>query len=341
MAGYVGKKAAAPILIERIRKQEAYAGGYYTGITTICDGKMNLAKLTGALSDLLEKTDGKNFSGNLGIIHSRSNAGGGDNWAQPFVSDFDGKPYLAYAATGSNGFFKGNLREYEKIARSLHEGGRIMHSYLTGIESEHYPQLADGAYLHISDVMCHIIASNKERGDDGAQAMAKAFCKMPAEIVGLSINTDEPDAISFARIDAPLYVSFASHGAYVASMPDKFPGDASEAVLIPACSSGKIYADHVEITPFSAPLSVKPMDTESRIRAYGALKGALEKNELDFWQCVDAVDTVLDGYEGYSDYPLTYEALQTLDKQGVLKKRTVIREGANETVTAPQYLFKI
>ena len=342
IAGYVGKNTAAPILIELIRNQEAYAGGYYTGISTVHNGKMYLKKLTGSLKELLEKTDAASLKGTLGIIHSRSNAGGGDNWAQPFVSDRNGEKFLAYAATGSNGFFKGNLKEYERIARRLYGSGRKMYSYLTGIESEHYPKLSDGAYLHISDVMCHLIASNKEQGLDGASSMAKAFCEMPAEIVGLTVNTDENDVISFARMDAPLFVSFAPHGAYVASMPDKFPSDAGEVIYIPACTSGKIYSDHLEIIPFEkAPLNVKPMDQESAMNAYNALKNALEREELDLWQCVDAVDTVLEGYDGYSDYPLTYQALHTLEAQGLLKKRLVTVDGAREGITAPQYLFKV
>ena len=125
-------------------------------------------------------------------------------------------------------------------------------------------------------------------------------------------------------------------------MPDKFPEDAGEVIYIPACTSGKIYSDHLEITPFEkAPLKVKPMDQESTINAYNALKAALEREELNFWQCVDAVDTVLSGYDGYSDYPLTYQALQTLEAQGLLKKRLITVEGARENITAPQYLFKV
>ena len=40
IAGYVGEKRAAPILIEMMKKQEGFAGGYYTGIATIHKGKI-------------------------------------------------------------------------------------------------------------------------------------------------------------------------------------------------------------------------------------------------------------------------------------------------------------
>ena len=38
IAGYVGNKPAAPILLEMLRNQEGLAGGYYTGIATRHEG---------------------------------------------------------------------------------------------------------------------------------------------------------------------------------------------------------------------------------------------------------------------------------------------------------------
>ena len=53
IAGYIGSKQATPILIDLIKKQEAYAGGYYTGLAVLDNGKLQNAKLTGALKDFL------------------------------------------------------------------------------------------------------------------------------------------------------------------------------------------------------------------------------------------------------------------------------------------------
>ena len=35
IAGYVGTKQAAPILLDMLKKQEGYGGGYYSGIATM------------------------------------------------------------------------------------------------------------------------------------------------------------------------------------------------------------------------------------------------------------------------------------------------------------------
>src|SRR5690554_4670985 len=103
IAGYVGYRRAAPILIEMMKKQEGFGGGYYTGIATLHENKLYYAKVVGGVSELLKNTDAENLPGTIGIMHSRSNSGGDREWAHPFIS-CDEK--MAYIANGSVGFFK-------------------------------------------------------------------------------------------------------------------------------------------------------------------------------------------------------------------------------------------
>ena len=72
IAGYIGTKQAAPILIEMIRAQEGLNAGFYTGIATLHEGRIHYRKLVGNLDDLLSKTDAASLPGNIGIIHSRT-----------------------------------------------------------------------------------------------------------------------------------------------------------------------------------------------------------------------------------------------------------------------------
>ena len=53
MAGYVGERKAAPILIDMLRAQEALNGGYYTGIATIYEGKIYYRKLRSSSTDCM------------------------------------------------------------------------------------------------------------------------------------------------------------------------------------------------------------------------------------------------------------------------------------------------
>ena len=100
IAGYVGNRDAAPILIEMMRREEGFAGGYYTGLATLDCGVIHHRKLTGNLSDLLAKTDSESLPGKIGIIHSRSKSGGGDAFAHPFCNFRDNEATLAYVANG-------------------------------------------------------------------------------------------------------------------------------------------------------------------------------------------------------------------------------------------------
>ena len=41
VAGYVGNKAAAPVLLKMMARQEGFGGGYYSGIATIAGGELH------------------------------------------------------------------------------------------------------------------------------------------------------------------------------------------------------------------------------------------------------------------------------------------------------------
>ncbi len=53
IAGYIGNRPAAPILIEMLRKQEWLDGGLSTGIATIHEGKLYYAKVVGDVEALV------------------------------------------------------------------------------------------------------------------------------------------------------------------------------------------------------------------------------------------------------------------------------------------------
>ena len=75
IAGYVGARRAAPILIEMLKRQEFYDGGMATGIATIHEGKLYFRKVLGDVETLLRETDALELPGTIGIIHSRPGGG--------------------------------------------------------------------------------------------------------------------------------------------------------------------------------------------------------------------------------------------------------------------------
>jgi hypothetical protein len=57
LAGYIGDKPAAPILLEMLEEQEGLAGGYYTGLATLDAGRLHFRKVVGDAARLKAETD--------------------------------------------------------------------------------------------------------------------------------------------------------------------------------------------------------------------------------------------------------------------------------------------
>ena len=70
IAGYIGDESAAPILLEMTERQQGFAGGYSTGIATICDGELYSAKVVGDVSTLKAGLSLKIESKSIHCIHS-------------------------------------------------------------------------------------------------------------------------------------------------------------------------------------------------------------------------------------------------------------------------------
>jgi len=327
IAGYVGTHRAAPILFEMIQKQEGLTGGYYTGIATIHEGKIYSAKLTGDSKTLLKNTDALSFPGNIGIIHSRSKSGGGDEWAHPFIAG--GR--LAYAANGFAGIFSSEKEKQNLIAQALIDEGYALSSRVKTDNTE-YLCLSDGTAVHMSDVMANLIWKH--------ESMEKAFLTMPGQIVGLMIDKYDEKNINFARIDYPMSLAFSSHGAYLSSAALAFPEDAKESMLLPACSSGKISKDAVTIKPFEkAPADVAPIDSVIRNKAFALISKALSEGEKTANELVEIIKPVFGKNQCCPALYLVYDVLYGLKKELIINKARA--EGVLKGTTAPEFRLRL
>lgn len=342
IAGYIGTQTAAPILIGMMLRQEGLNGGFYTGIATIHESGVHHAKREGNTQYLLDTTNAASLQGTVGIMHSRTNDGGGDPWAHPFIGYHGDTPVLAYVANGAPGHFKPRTAEYKALVEALLAEGYGMY-HLPHTDNKPYMVLSDGSHVHMSDAMCQLILRNMDRGCETMEAMAAAFCEMPSEIVGLAIDSGSSDRIAWARINQPMYVAFASHGAYLASTPMAFPDDIlTEPQLLPACSAGYIYRDHFVSKPFDTTLAnVAPMDMRLRESAYELVCQQLEKGEESFRSLRDLIKPIFSDWDVAPVAPLLYEILYSLQKEGRLKIRSCSVPAAREDLDAYQYRLSL
>lgn len=341
IAGYVGERPAAPLLIEMMRRQEGLCGGYYTGIATLHEGRIYYAKLTGDLNRLLDTTEAARLPGNVGLIHSRSPSGGGDPWAHPFVGERDGVVQTAYVANGAAGWFSPRTAEYNRLAESLLAQGYAMHSRVQA-ESDAYNVLSDGTAVHMSDVMCQLIRRNMDNGADAPTAMGEAFGEMPGEIVGLLLSLTEPESIAYSRISYPMMLSFASHGAYLASTALAFPADAGTSQILPVCTYGRVRRNGVEITRFAEmPCVIADLDMPVLQGVYDVVSALLRYGRKDMGALVTAAQAVFPPADVAVADLAVYEALRRLMQEGGIRIESETVTGATPELTAPKFYVSL
>ena len=341
IAGYIGERAAAPILIEMIRAQEGLNGGFYTGIATLHEGKIHYRKVVGDLDELLRRTDAASLPGCIGIIHSRTPGDLGDEWAHPFVCERGGEVFTAQVYNGSVGYFDHFSEKRARVAERLLGEGFSMRSRVFESNGKRVT-LSDNSRVHLSDIMCQLVSKNILEGDRADLAMEKGFCEIPAEIVGLMLTVSEPDAIVYSRINKPMYVGAAQHGNYLATAPQAFPSDAGVPFLLPALSRGFIKKDTVSFSMFrEAPATVAPLSASAVAESYKIICEALREGKHSVPELAKLVAPIFDEANCKQAACAVYAVLYELKGAGVLKTESSSRPGVFEGLTAPVFRFSI
>src|SRR2546425_39129 len=113
--GYVGKKAASPILIEGLRRLE-YRGYDSAGVCTLHGGHLHLRKTVGRVDALAKSLQKSPVPGTLGISHTR--------WAtHGLPTDANAHPHLDESgrlAIVHNGIIENYAALREKLAARGH-----------------------------------------------------------------------------------------------------------------------------------------------------------------------------------------------------------------------------
>lgn len=343
IAGYVGTKPAAPILIEMMRKQEGLDGGFFTGIATIHEGKIYVAKAVGDLDTLLSTTDAASLPGTIGFIHTRTPGGRFETtaeWSHPFTTEKNGEIESALIENGCVRFFEPRLNERIAFAEQVKRDGYELKSEVYCPDTKHV--LSTGMKFHYVDVLCQLITQKIDQGLDSVTAMEKTYCEMPAEMVGLLLTKTQPDAITWARINFPMHVAFAEHGAYLATAPMANPEDAGEPYALPPFASGLIYKDHFTIHPFkNPPATIAELTSCSYGKVYDAVYKALHKEggvtlptlgiDASFFEDADLAPTNV----------AVYRALYDINRKEKIKIEVKRKPGKIEGLTVPVFYLSL
>lgn len=326
IAGYIGSQRAVPVLLDMMRRQQHFDGGFSTGIALIHEGKLIWRKVLGNVDDLIEQTDVLSLPGTMGIIHSRP-ANNLLSYAHPHISN-DGK-----IAVCDNGvcFDDDNTPMRNKAANMLLDAGVKILTKRTA-EYDAFPQLKTGEYVSDAECLALLTEYYHKNGDSLEKAYVKSGSDMYCDLVSLMITEHDPDSIKAWRVSRPMHLRMAEGESYLATTQFAFPDDIKGTdISLPLFHLCKIKADSFEICPEKVSGSPHTGHIEPRMyktaydKILSLLKGRrdnpadYDEIEVAIWKKTPELWTNCET-DDYCEYArLAYEVLYDLHSRGILQ----------------------
>jgi glucosamine--fructose-6-phosphate aminotransferase (isomerizing) len=188
IVGYFGNKSAKSFLIDGLSKLE-YRGYDSAGIAVINEGKVNIVKHKGRLSNLTDNLDSSKAEGTVGIGHTR--------WAthgEP--SDVNSHPHQSSKGDITI-VHNGIIENYLELRQWLKEQG---YEFVSQTDTEVIPNLIDFYYE-----------------GDLFKAVVKATERLTGSYALGVISGAEPDKLIAVRKDSPLIIGLGKDETFIAS----------------------------------------------------------------------------------------------------------------------------
>ena len=246
IAGYNGNRRAAPILLEMLKRQQIYDGGYSAGIVTLHEGVLHYRKVVGDVDTLINETDALDLPGTIGIAHTRP-AGNHLMYAHPHISN-NGK--IALVTNGMTPRTEEFANKVNALARYLDKLG---YTFPTLLEKP-IPGacvLENGTGMFILDVDVNLIEQYIKEGMPFPAAAARSAGDVLADRVYVSINADCADYFTVARVTRPMEILLADGESYIATTRLGFPDDVKGDVYsLPALRAVNVRRGSFEVTEY-------------------------------------------------------------------------------------------
>jgi len=226
--GYVGKKAAAPILLEALRRLQ-YRGYDSAGLAVISDGRLALRKKVGKLDDGLARLlQDQPVAGQLGIGHTR--------WATHGPpSDENSHPHLDQSgkiAVVHNGVIENCDRLKERFLKA----GHTFHSATD------------------TEVLAHLIGDyyqRQPRANGQPGSLTQAVCDALREVIGTYgiavICSEHPAQIIGARRGSPLIIGIGDGENFLASDANAIVAHTRQVVYLNDYDVATVTADRFDV----------------------------------------------------------------------------------------------
>ena len=230
IVGYTGSQAAAPILLDGLKKLE-YRGYDSAGIAVLNDNLIAVSKVTGRIANLCERTaDGKNCPGTVGIGHTRWATHGAptDTNAHPHMSN-DGKFAVVH---------NGIIENYIALREELIQKGYRFESQTD------------------TEVIVHLIEMYYD--GDLKKAVIKTSARLQGSYALGVVCTDEPEKVYVAREASPLILGVGVGENYFASDVTALVSYTRNAIYLDDSEFAEITPDSITVfNPAGQPIEKK------------------------------------------------------------------------------------
>ncbi|HYG23981.1 MAG TPA: glutamine--fructose-6-phosphate transaminase (isomerizing) [Verrucomicrobiae bacterium] len=226
--GYVGKKTAAPILLEGLRRLE-YRGYDSAGLAVLHEADLLVRKRKGKIDEGLARAlVHEPPVGKLGIGHTRWATHGppSDDNCHPHL-DRSGKIAVVH---------NGVIENYDRLKARLMSAG---HTFCSETDTE---------------VLAHLIGDHyqKHAGKNGeSNALTLAVCDALREVIGTyglaAISTAHPDIIVGARRGSPLIIGIGDGENFVASDANAIVAHTRKVVFLNDYDVATITSDRFDV----------------------------------------------------------------------------------------------
>jgi glucosamine--fructose-6-phosphate aminotransferase (isomerizing) len=188
IVGYIGKRDAAPLILESLRKLE-YRGYDSAGIAVLSDGRISVRRCEGKLNNLETILERDPMVGSVGIGHTR--------WAtHGRPSETNAHPHRAGDVVVVH---NGIIENYLELKEQLAERG-------TKFASE-----TD------TEIVAHLVAEKVDRGIDFLDAVRRSLKEIRGSYALLFLNQKDPKRLIVAKNSTPIVIGWGNGETFIAS----------------------------------------------------------------------------------------------------------------------------
>lgn len=189
IVGAVGHERCGLILLDALKRLE-YRGYDSSGIVTMHNGHLDLRRAVGKLVNLEAALVDQDFTGNIGIGHTRWATHGG-------VSEGNAHPHVAGDRVSI--VHNGIIENHRNIRKRLESAG---HKFSSDTDSE---------------VLAHLFVEALDSGLDPVSATQKILSEIEGAYAFAALSTDYPEHLIVARNASPLAVGIGEEACYIGS----------------------------------------------------------------------------------------------------------------------------